>query len=99
VPFGIESSSARIASAKASTVRLSAQSGMVALENRVDERAVDGAALRRQELRQLLAPLVQRRRAFAGPDERVQREALHALGVALGEERRTEARPTRCRRS
>ena len=40
-----------------------------------------------QELRQLLAPLEERGRALAGPDEGVERESRDALGMALREER------------
>ena len=46
-----------------------------------------GRRLLREELGQLLAPLLERRRAFAGPDERVERQPRDALGVALREQR------------
>jgi site-specific recombinase XerC len=43
---------------------------MIALEDRMDERAIMGRRL--VALRQLLAPLVERGRALAGPDEGVE---------------------------
>src|SRR5437868_12822554 len=64
---------------------------MIALENRIDESAVDGAALLGQELGKLLAPLFERRRAFSRPDERVERETRYALGMLLCEQRRAQS--------
>jgi hypothetical protein len=81
------SSSARMASAKASTV---AAVRVVAVEDRVHEGAVDRPPLAGEELGQLLASLLERRRAGAGPDEGVQRQARDALGVALREQRRAQ---------
>ena len=63
---------------------------MVAREDRVHERAVDGAPLAREELGQLLAPLHERGRALAGPDERVERQPRHAVRVPLREQRRAQ---------
>jgi hypothetical protein len=45
------------------------------------------AALGGQELGQFLAPLRQRRRTVAGPDEGIEREPGHALGMALRKQR------------
>ncbi|MCD6041811.1 MAG: hypothetical protein K0R40_1414 [Burkholderiales bacterium] len=59
--------------------------GMVAGKDAAHEGAVDRAAVLRLELGQLLASLGQRRAALAGPDEGVQREPGHPLGMALGE--------------
>ena len=87
VPFGIESSSARIASANASTTRRSAQSGWSRSKIEWTNARSIGRRFVREELRQLLAPLLERRRAFAGPDERVEREPRDALGMALREQR------------
>ena len=61
--------------------------GMVALEDRADELAVDRPPLGLEELRQLLSPLDQRRAAFAGPDMGVEREPPHAVRMALREQR------------
>src|SRR5215468_3893172 len=63
---------------------------MIALEDRAHERAIDGPALAREDLRQLLAPLDERRRALAGPHKGVEREPRHALGMTLREERRAQ---------
>ena len=61
---------------------------MIALEDAAHESAVDRAAVFRLELGQPLPALGERRAAFAGPDEGVEREPRHALGMALGEQRR-----------
>src|SRR4051812_42813448 len=60
---------------------------MVALEDAVDERAVDRPAILRLEFGQALAALLERRATVARPDECVERKARHAPRMALGEER------------
>ena len=60
--------------------------GMVTLEDRADELAVDRPPLGLEIFGQLLAALDQRRAAFAGPDVRVEREPLDAVGMALREQ-------------
>jgi hypothetical protein len=59
---------------------------MIALENRIDERAVDGTALAGKELGKLLAPLFERRRAVARPYERVECQPRYTLGMLLREQ-------------
>ena len=61
--------------------------GMVALEDRAHELAVDRPPLGLEELRQLLAALGQRRAAFAGPDMGVERQPPDAVRMALREQR------------
>ena len=69
--------------------------GMVALENRIDEGAVDRTAFCLQEPGKLFAPLFERRRAIARPYKRVEREPCNTLGMLLREQ---EADPTKaCR--
>src|SRR3546814_8703534 len=60
---------------------------MIAREDRLHEGVVDRPPLRGREFRQLLAALLQRRAALAGPHEGVERQALHPLRMALGAER------------
>ncbi len=71
-----------------------ARPGMVAREDAAHELAVDRPAVARAELRQALAALRERRAAFAGPHQRIERCPLHALGMALCK----EPRPQRARR-
>ncbi len=71
-------------------VRLVRRARMVAREDAVHERAVDRTAVHRLELRKFFLPLGERGAAFTGPHEGVEREARHALGMALGEERGLE---------
>ena len=66
---------------------------VVAVEGRAHEGAVDRAPLRGQELGQLLAPLFERRRPGAGPDEGVECEARHAIRMVLSEQRRAQSDP------
>ena len=42
------------------------------------------------ELGELLAPLLERRRAFAGPDHGIERQPRHHLRMPLGEHRRAQ---------
>src|SRR6267378_7339716 len=67
---------------------------MVAREDAAHEIAVDRTAIARPVLGQTLAPLLERGAAFAGPHQRIERYALHALGMAL----REKPRPQRTRR-
>src|SRR5205823_13747940 len=67
---------------------------VVALEDRIDEGAVDRTALACEEFGQLLAPLFERGRSRAGPHERIEREPRDALRMALRDERRPK-RPRR----
>src|SRR5258706_15699706 len=60
---------------------------MIALEHAAHERPVDRPAVYFLILGQTLLALLERRAAFAGPDEGVQREPGHALGMALREDR------------
>ena len=60
---------------------------MVAAEDRMHERAIDRPAIYRLEFGEPLAPLLERRRAFAGPDHGVEREPRHQFRMALGEQR------------
>ena len=60
---------------------------MVAVEDRVHEGAIDRPAVLRLEFRQPLAPVGQRRGAFAGPHHGVEREAVDHLGMPFGEQR------------
>src|SRR5690606_35553543 len=64
--------------------------GVVAVEYGVHERAVYGAPLVRLPLVELLCALFQSRAALAGPYEGIEREARHALRMALGEHRRAQ---------
>src|SRR6516225_7732384 len=60
---------------------------LVAGMDAVDELAADRAARARLPLRQLLAALLQRGAALAGPHEGIEREPLDPLRMALGKER------------
>src|SRR5258705_7322331 len=62
--------------------------GMIAIKNAAQKIAVDRPPVYFQELRQFLAPLFERRAAFAGPHEGVEREPRDALRMALREHRR-----------
>src|SRR5262245_43850576 len=64
--------------------------GMVALEDRAHELAVDRAPVLGAELGQTLAALGQRGRAFAGPHHGVEREPRDHLRMALREQRRAQ---------
>jgi len=70
--------------------RLVGAARMVAVEDRMHEGAVDRAFLDGDEIGQLLLTLCEGRGAFAGPDERVEGQARHPLGIALGEHRRAQ---------
>jgi hypothetical protein len=64
--------------------------GMIALEDRAHELAVDRAPVLGAELRQPLAALGERRRAFAGPDHGVERKPCDHLRVTLREQGRAQ---------
>ncbi len=68
--------------------------GVVAVEDRMHEGAVDRPAVLGQELGQPLAALRQRRAAFTRPHHGVERQAGHHLGMTLGEQRGAQ-RPRR----
>ncbi len=63
---------------------------MIAIKNAAQKIAVDRPPVYFQELRQFLAPLFERRAAFAGPHEGVEREPRDALRMALREHRRAQ---------
>ena len=63
---------------------------MIPIEDAVHKRAIDRTAVNLQELRQLFAPLVERRAALTRPDERIERKARNALGMTFREHRRPE---------
>jgi hypothetical protein len=56
---------------------------VIAGEDRLHECAVDRPPVPGDELGQLLAPLLERGRAFAGPDERVERSAPDEIPYAI----------------
>ena len=64
--------------------------GMVALEDRAHEFAVDRTPVLGAELGQPLAALRKRRGAFAGPHHGVEREPRDHVRVALREQRRAQ---------
>ena len=66
---------------------LAGGAGMVALEDRMHEGAVDRAAVLGLELGQFLAPLGERRRAGAGPHHGVERQPGNEIGMALSKQR------------
>src|SRR5690606_36526900 len=68
-----------------------AERGMVAVEDRLEERAIDLAAMARAPFGQPLPALFQRGRTTPRPDEAVQHQALDVLGTRLGEGSGTQA--------
>src|SRR5262245_54566926 len=63
------------------------RAGMVAIENTVHKGSVDGPAVLRLKLGQLLPPLGQGWTAISGPYEGVKRETCDPFGMPRGEER------------
>src|SRR4029453_10114510 len=61
--------------------------GMVAIEYRMDESLIDRPAIFGSEFRELFASLLERRRAFAGPDHGVERKSRDHSRMPFGKHR------------